>query len=391
MNVQIHYEPLKLISACAKIRQEYQNRYDYECPPSGHLESLLEEISNLNLVGLADYAAMLKEYDIKYLAWHLPKEENLILNTKILRILSSRISKDIFDVYFSSWQKFYKVLSNHLGTKNLFLLSDLGSFLPEEMYTADLRSKMLLAQEDELISQCVSDLADRTNETYTDILSVFYLISPSSVLGITILKKIFLVCSEKQLLRTTDLELCNIANSYITEEEMQFFVNFVSKVSPNHYRDYLRLADLARVFFAKGKYRIENFETSVRIRFQMWFSLLDLDRIFGEDERGLFWKARAIENHAIRVEKKNKFNMVIMYFEQFVATEFLIQADGPIYIVDNAEFDAAMGGIIRRATSKTELKGDLYRRYQDTSSRIPHRGNWRNAAQYRIAQLKRYS
>ena len=389
MNVQIHYEPLKLISACAKIRQEYQNKYDYESPPTGHLEALLDEISNLNLAGLADYAAMLKEYDIKYLAWHLPKEENLILNTKILKILSSRISKEIFDIYFSSWQKYYKALSNHLGSKNLFLLADQGSFLPEDIYTANLRSKMLLAQEDELISQCVSDFADRTNETYTDILSVFYLINPSSVLGITILKKIFLVCSEKQLIRTTDLELCNIANSYITEEEMQFFVNFVSKVSPNHYRDYLRLADLAREFFKNGKYRIENLETTIRIKFQMWFSLLELDRIFGEDERGLFWKARAIENNAIRVEKKNKFDMVIMYFEKFVATEFLIQADGPIYIVDNAEFDAAMGGIIRRATSKSALKSELYSLYQYSSSRIPHRGNWRNAAQYRIAQLKR--
>ena len=83
--------------------------------------------------------------------------------------------------------------------------------------------------------------------------------------------------------------------------------------------------------------------------------------------------------------------MVIMYFEKFVATEFLIQADGPIYIVDNAEFDAAMGGIIRRATSKSALKSELYSLYQYSSCRIPHRGNWRNAAQYKIAQLKRIS
>lgn len=144
MKVHIHYEPLKLISACAKIRQEYQNKYNYESPPTGHLESLLEEIANLNLAGLADYAAMLKEYDIKYLAWHLPKEENLILNTKILRILSSRMSKDVFDVYFSSWQKFYKVLSNHLGTKNLFILANQGAFLPEDVYTSEVRNQMLL-------------------------------------------------------------------------------------------------------------------------------------------------------------------------------------------------------------------------------------------------------
>ena len=321
MKVQINYEPLKLIATCIKIKQEYQNKYDYEYPPSGHLEELLGEISNLNLSELADYACMLKEYDIKYLAWYLPKEENLILNTKILKVLSSRISKEVFDVYFSSWQKNYRILSNHLGTKNLFLLSDQGNYLPEDIYNTNFRSQMLLSPEDELISQCISDFADRTNDLYIDILSLFYLINPSSVLGINVLKKIYLVCSEKQLLKTSDFEMCNIANSYEIEEKMQFFINFVSKVNPTHYRDYLRLADLAKSFFVNRKYKIENFEMPVRIKFQMWFSLLELDIIFGEDERGLFWKARAIENQAIRVEKKPApFNMVIMYFEKFVAT-----------------------------------------------------------------------
>lgn len=391
MKVQINYEPIKLIATCAKIKQEYQNKYDYEYPPSGHLEELLEEITNLNLSEIADYACMLKEYDIKYLAWHLPKEENLILNTKILKVLSSRISKEVFDVYFSSWQKNYRILSNHLGTKNLFLLSDQGKYLPEDIYNTNLRTQMFLSSEDELISQCVSDFADQTDGLYTDILSVFYLISPSSVLGVNILKKIYLVCSEKQLLKTPDFEMCNIANSYAIEEELRFFINFVSKVTPTHYKDYLRLADLARTFFTNRKYMIEDLETSVRIKLQMWFSLLELDRIFGEDERGLFWKARAIENQAIRVEKRPAFNMVIMYFEKFVATEFLVRADGPIYIVDNEEFNTTMGRIIRRATSKTELKGDLYRCYQNTSSRIEHRGNWRRNVRYRIAQLNKYS
>lgn len=389
MKVHIHYEPLKLISACAKIRQEYQNKYNYESPPTGHLESLLEEISNLNLAGLADYAAMLKEYDIKYLAWHLPREDNLIMNTKILKIIRCRMTKEVFEIFFTSWQKHYKESSNHLATKDLFILSEQGSYLPKDVYTAELRNQMLIKPEDEVLSRYVAEKADITDDYFSEILSVFFLISPSSVLGINILKIIYLVCSEKQLLKTSDLELCNIANAYGLEAEMLFFVNFVTKVNPQHYRKYMRLADLARTFFKNRKYKIESFETAIRIKFQMWFSLLDLDKYFGEDERGLFWKARAIENNAVRVEKKNKFDMVIIYFEKFVATEFLIQADGPIYIVDNEEFEAAMDGIIRRATSKTELKGDLYRRYQDTNSRIPHRGNWRNAAQYRIAQLKR--
>ena len=286
MKVHLHYEPLKLISACAKIRQEYQNKYNYESPPTGHLESLLEEIANLNLAGLADYAAMLKEYDIKYLAWHLPKEENLILNTKILRILSSRMSKDVFDVYFSSWQKFYKVLSNHLGTKNLFILANQGAFLPEDVYTSEVRNQMLLYPAEELLATYISNKADQLNDNYTDVLSAVFLISPSGVLGINVLKKIYLVCSEKHLLKASDLELCNIANAYTIEDEVKFFVNFVAKVHPNHYRNYLRLADLARTFFNKGKYRIDNFETTVRIRFQMWFRLLDLDKYFGEDSSG---------------------------------------------------------------------------------------------------------
>lgn len=389
MEVHIYFEPLKLISACNTIKKEYQNKYDYERPPSGHLEALLEEISRTNMSDLEGYANVLKDYDVNYLAWYLPKEENLILNTKILRIISNRISRDVFTVYFLSWQKYYGVLSNNIGTKNLFTLADKGAYLSEEAFTSEIRNQMLIAPVDEVLSKSVSDRSDTTNDNYSDILSVFYQISPSSVLGINILKKIYLVCSEKHLLKTTDLELCNIANAYVIDDAIKFFVNFVVKVNPTNYRNYLRLADLARSFFNKGRYRIDNFDAPIRVRFQMWFSLLDLDRIFGEDERGIFWKARAIENNAIRVEKKTRFNMVVMYFDTFVATEFLIKADGPIYIVPNEEYTAVMDRIIHRASSKSELKAELYHLYQYNSCRIEHRSNWRAAAQYKIQQLRK--
>lgn len=388
MKIHIYYEPLKLISACAKIKKEYQNKYDYEHPPSGHLETMLDEISNLSLSSLTDYALMLKEYDLNYLAWHLPKEENIILNTKILKIISSKLSKNTFDIYFSSWQKHYTLLSNNLGTKNLYILSDKNSFLPEEIYSPDLRNQMLLNPVDETLSRYVADKSDKTNENYADVLSVYFLINPSSVLGINILKKIYLVCSEKHLLKTHDLELCNVANAYVMDDKMKFFLNFVIKVNPTHYRNYLRLADLARTFFSNGKYRIDSFDTSLRIRFQMWFSLLDLDRIFGEDERGTFWKARAIENNAIRVEKKTRFNMVVMYFDRFVATEFLNKADGPIYIVLNEEYNTVIDNIIRRASSKSDLKANLYHRYQNSNNRIEHRSGWRNSVQSMIQRFK---
>lgn len=386
MKVHIFFEPLKLISACAEIKREYKDKYDYEYPPSGHLETLLEEISGLNVSELENYANMLKNYDLNCLAWHLPKEENIILNTKILKILCCKISKDVFEVYFKSWQKHYCVLSNSLGTKNLFLLSDKGDFLPENVYTAELRSQIPLKPTDELFSEYVSETAEQTNETYTNVLSVFFLISPSSVLGINILKKIYLICSENCLLQTSDMELCNIANAYTTEDKIKFFVNFISKVSPVNYRNYLKLADLSRTFFDRGRYSIDDFETDIRIRFRMWFSLLDLDRIFGEDERGIFWKARAIENNAVRVEKKTRFDMIIMYFEKFVATEFL--EIGAVYIVSNKEFNSFTNAVIQNASSKAELKSNLYRRYMNSANRIEHRRDWRSAVQARIQQLR---
>ena len=84
MKVLINFEPLELISVCARIREEYKNKYDYENPPSGRLEKLINEISGLGMTELEDYALLIKEHDIEYLAYHLPTEENIILNKKIL-------------------------------------------------------------------------------------------------------------------------------------------------------------------------------------------------------------------------------------------------------------------------------------------------------------------
>lgn len=393
MKVLINYEPLKLISVCAQIKNEYKNKYDYENPPSGHLDELVNEISEMGVSSLEDYAMMLKDYDVNYLAYHLPKEKNIIINTKILKILEFRLSEDVFNVYFISWQKYYNFLSNNLGTKNLFILSDKAtdrtSYLPDKVYNSELRNKLLMNPADELLSECVLEVSDRNNSDVSEILSVFFLISTSSVLGINILKRIYLFCSEKHLLKTPDPELCNISNSFILDDKRRFFINFVTKVNPSHYRDYLKLADLARTFFNNSAYKLEDLETPVRIKFQMWFSLLDIDKIFGEDERGRFWKARAIENNAIKVERKGLFDMVIMYFEKFVATEFLIKADGPIYIVSNEEFYSNTKYIISRASSKADVKSRLYHQYMSTNSRIQHIGDWRNNARNMIYYLNR--
>ena len=391
LKVLINFEPMKLISACAQIRKEYKDKYDYKNPPSGHLEALVSEISRIGISSLENYAMMLKDYDVNYLAYHLPKEENIIINSKIMKIIMFRLSEEVFNVYFTSWQKHYNYLSNNLGTKNLFTLSDKDvdrtSFLPERIYNSELRSKMLLNPIDEIFSGYVSQASDRMDSEVSEILSVIFLINPSSVLGINILKKIYLFCSEKHLLKTSDLELCNIANSYMLDEKIKFFINFVTKVNSSNYRNYLKLADVARTFFNNSVYKLDNFETPVKIEFHMWFSLLDIDKIFGEDDRGRFWKARAIENNAIRVEKKSLFDMVVMYFEKFVTTEFLNKSDGPIYIVSNEEFYAKLKSIINRASSKADLKSRLYNQYKYTNSRIQHKGDWRNNARIMINYL----
>ncbi len=378
MKVVIHFEPLKLISSCEQIKREYKNKYDYENPPSGHLEELIDEISKLNLKSIEDYAMMLKDYDINYLAYHLPKEENIIINSKILKIIMYKLSEDVFKVYFSSWQKYYNFLSNNLGTKNLFLLSDNAadktSYLPEKTYNLELRSRILIDPVDDVLSEYISKIAESTNSELSEVISVFFLISPSSVLGINILKKIYLFCSEKHLLKTSDLELCNIANAYSLEEKIIFFINFVTKVNPKHFKEYLKLADIAKTFFNKSVYKLENLETPVRIKFQMWFSLIDINDIFGDSERGIFWKARAIEYNAVKVNKIYS-DMVIMHFEKFVATEFI--EGGAIYIVSKNEYNTTTKMLIHRSTSEQDLKTKLFHRYQDTENRYEHRGNWR--------------
>lgn len=387
MKVLINYEPLKLISVCSKIKQEYKDKYDYENPPSGHLEELLEEISKQGVSSLIEYANLLKDYDVNFLAYHLAKEENIILNTKILRIIQCRISTNVFDIYFHSWQKYYKKLANNLSSRNLIVLSNQGSFLNESIYTPELKSQLLMNNADDVLAISVSKVAVLNKTAVAEVLHNNYNISQTTVLGVNVLKKIYLYCSEMHLIAVSDNDLCNIFNSYLSEEKVRFLINFVNRVNPNHYKKYLKLAELARKIISINSNTFQNLNQNLKIKFQMWYSLIDIDYYFGEDERGVFWKARAIENNAIKVERKSMHDMIIMYFEKFVATEFKIT--GAIYIVPNDEYENTMRDIIRKSSSTHDLKTRLYHKYNYTNNRIEHRGDWRGNVKYRINQLIR--
>lgn len=385
MKVLINYEPIQLISVCAKIKQEYKDKYDYENPPSGHLEELLTEISKLGLSAIEDYANMLKDYDVNFLAYHLPKEENIILNTKILRIIQYRINENVFEIYFHSWQKYYKLLANNISVKNLFVLSESGSYLDENIYTSELKSQLLINEVDEVVARYTSQRADENDTNVVEVLHNIYNISQSSVLGVNVLKKIYLFCSEMHLIALRDIELCNICNSYSIDDKVRFLINFVTKVNSQNYKKYLKLAEISRKIVSINSDTFRNFQQNLKIRFQMWYSLIDIDYYFGEDERGVFWKARAIENNAIRVERKSVHDMIIMHFEKFVATEFIVT--GAIYIVTNEEYNDTMSKIIRTSSSTQDLKTKLYHKYNYTNNRIEHRGDWKGNVRYRINQL----
>lgn len=388
MKVQIHFEPLELISVCAKIKEEYKNKYDYKNPPSGLLDKLINEISGLGMTELEDYASLIKEHDVAFLAYHLPVEENIVLNKKILRIVSSRISEAVFEAYFVSWQKNYNRLSNRMGERNLFELSDKVEYLDKKIYSKELQMKLMTRKADELLAEYISSAADATQEDIDSMIYRVYHIKPESVLGVNIRKKIYISCSESRLISVSDEGLCNIVASYMMEDKLKFFINFISKVSPINLKRYMRLAELARIYFKKNSADFDMLPPDLKLRFMMWFSLLDIDNIFGEDERGVFWKAKAIENRAINVEKIFSYNMVIMHFERFVATEFISKSDGPIYIVSTDEYNDEIRRCIVYSSNKTELKSRLYEKYRYTDNRIEHRGNWRANAVRMINRLK---
>ncbi len=388
MKVIINFEPLKLISACAKIKEDYKNRYDYENPPEGHLEKLINEVSSMGMTELEDYSMLLKDHDIEFLAYHLPSENNIIINKKILKIVSSRLTDTVFEAYFSSWQKNYNKLSNKMGERNLMELSDKCGYLDKNVYNKELFMKLLMRNADEVLAEGASEIYDKSENDFDEIIYERFSVRPSSVLGVNIRKKIYISCSEKQLMSVGDSGLCDIASAYVLEDKLKFFINFISKVSPLNLKSYMRLAEIARNFFKKSSDSFRNLPSDIKVKFQMWFSLLDIDRIFGQDERGVFWKARAIENNAVNVEKINHYNMVIMHFETFVATEFILKSDGPIYIVSNEEYNNKMHQLIVFSNSKSELKRLLYENYRYTDYRIEHRGDWRSETRKMIKQLK---
>lgn len=301
-----------------------------------------------------------------------------MLSQKIFKVLMLRASDELFETYYISWQKNYNLFKNKLKIQIMFEFSNVGNYLEKRACTQEIQMELIVNNPEDVYAKYAADVSEKTNMDFKTVLTDIYKIKTTSVLGMNVLKNLYLFCSAEHLLKNDDSMLCNIVNMYSREQKEKFFINFVKKVTPDNYKKYLKLAKMAKYVINTENNAFKLYSVDIQIKLRMWFSLLEIDTIFGEDERGIFWKAKAIQYGAENIIKKDNFSLVIMYLKNFVALEFINRNDGPVYIFSIKKFESNVKKIVYSSYfNKQEIKSVLYNNYKNTSNRIVHKHDWR--------------
>lgn len=384
MEINVFYEPLRLIKQKNIIESENKGRIDYENPPEGYIAKKIKEIMSISDSKLVGYSELLKEYELEYLAYYLPKEKNLAINKKIRSILMHRASQNILDCYYMSWQNYYDSLPENYNTETLAELSSKGKYT--ESYKLSYENLTLMCSKSPHIvfSSLISDYGSWSNSDFEVTMHNVYKIKSYTRLGKMIIKARYLYCSAKDLMKVNEGFLCDLTNEYDKDERTQFFVNFVTKMETKKLSSYLDLEAISERYIGPKTEQFKNLSAKTQSLFLTWYSVRKIFDIFGEDERGVFWRARALEYKAENAVLYKHFGLAVITFENFIATEFLEASDGPMYIVPKKVYENEFSDILRRNHEKQDLKSALYHKYNGSDYRIVHSKNWRDTALYTI-------
>ncbi|WP_044974290.1 hypothetical protein [Ruminococcus sp. HUN007] len=394
MDVKVYYEPLKLIKQKNLIANEHKSKKDFENPPEGFIEKKIKEISGLKESALAGYSDLLKDYELQYLAYYLPKEKKMDISRKIKLVLLHRSSQDIMECYYNSWQNYFDNNPDNYNQRVLMDLSENGKYLRSYSISIEDVEEMIMSSPYLVLTTLISK---NSKDDYEFVMQDRYNIKPYSRLGKKIIKSRYLYCSGKDYIKAGQSFLCDIVNEYDVNDKTQFFINFVTKMNKVNLAEYLDLEKIAERFIGPDTEKYNNLPGKIKTLLNSWFNAKKINDLFGEGERGQFWRARALEYNAQKVVRYGNHNMIVMTFPKFVATEFLDYESkkdskdkkyGPIYIMPTDVYENIFLKILQKYhETAAELKSDLFHEFENSQYRIVHRSGWRESVYSMIRWL----
>lgn len=324
---------------------------------------MIKRIASLNKKEAENEALILTKRNLEMIARYLPHNYYKVRLENLFLVFGLRCNLNLNWILFYEWQNAYD--SQEFNTFLVDFISKNEDFekIMESNHFSVQKFKDILSAESIPISYGKIALAVGRNSSLKLNDKLEYLgIKESSRLSEDCKYLFFTFCTLNDYLRVGEQEILIRVRKYNDVIRKKFLQNFLTEMSLTHLKCFNRIAEY--FLGLTGENHSEKFNTyfynfnPILIRkYVDWINIYKINKIFGDDERSLFWE----QYHHEAVTKYAYSNSVVMEFKNYVAIEFLGQASGPWYIYKKEYFEHNVRRLFKTyGYEAAELKSYLF-------------------------------
>lgn len=342
--------------------------------PSDELFQLIDRVSKLELFQVKMTAMALSDEDVCKISGYIPYNYYNVNMRNLFLVFTYRSNDRNCETLYSEWQNSYNnsecngFMKELLEMDEKFIMMIRNYSMSEPFFGEILDSESIAYRFGIELKNRVFDHAASLKEK----LGCFG-ISDSSRLFHECEMLFYTYCTKDDYLVVDKGKLLTIIKSYNESILKLFLKNFLNCLEVKELYSFSQLAQHLRsvvgdigtdsyfAFFA-------DVDEEVRDKYNTWINIFKVEEIFGYDERSQFWK----QYKYIDVKKYRRSNSVVLEVNNYYISEFLGEANGPIYFFDKEIFDEK---VKRYFTSydNSELRSWLFNNQGYTEGRFVHK------------------
>lgn len=361
--MEFRFVPTKLIKAKEDIIAKHAEIGDtLQVSNDFKFMNLIKRLVSLSKTEAEAEALVLTKKELELIVKYLPHNYYKVQMDNLFLIYRIRCNLKLSWLLFYEWQNAYDNLEFNDFLKSYMVESDdYEKIMITNHFTVQ---KFVECLSEEIIPIAYGKAALTVDKIHADTFSdkLEYIgIKKTSRLSEDSEHLFYVFCSKNDYLAVGEQELLISIRRYNDKISKIFLKNFLQELSLLQLKNFNRIAEYflgitGENHSEKFNSYFANFGSVIIRKYVDWINIYKINKIFGDDERSLFWE----QYHHEQVTKYSYSNSVVMEFNDYVAIEFLGQAMGPLYIYKKKYFENEVRKLLKmRMYDNTGLRGYL--------------------------------
>ena len=392
------YIPLSLMETARNIRQIHNGIKKSNCieDDEEYVKNLIIKISSMEkdnierkYLALITHSKLIR--DLYIFCDYLPRNYLNVNLANISYIVYKNMSDDIFKRLYTQWSDYYD--SDDIAETTRLLCSCIDDercqIAVDELHLKGTYSGWVESTNVEKMV-CFSLLDKAKQFEISNINAAKYFGVYQRKIYSNAMKYYYLCCGEREYYMLTDDELFRIIKNYHKDDLENFIDNFLDKMDFESIKNVMRVNQTfgtniwkiiysaidspeSKKFSSYFAYR----DNSLQISYLRWYNLRQADIVFGNDNRGNYWKSQLFKFDDVEYTFHRSCDGISMRIQGFTFIEF--RQSGPLYAFSNEYFKEHIKKFLERHYNNNEMRQTLLHDHtskEGFSNRIEHRGYW---------------